>query len=95
MANSESGNGGGVMIAFVAGALVGAAVALLLAPASGDETREYLGERAREGRRRASEAARQGREAVVRQRENLVEAFERGRRAYQGARDGEEGEQEA
>ncbi len=42
-------NSGSVMVAFVVGALTGAAVALLFAPASGEETREYLG---REGARR-------------------------------------------
>ena len=33
----------------------GAAVALLYAPASGRETREYLGDKAREGARKATE----------------------------------------
>ena len=95
MANTESGSGPGVVIAFVAGALVGAAVALLLAPATGEETRECLGERAREGRKRASDAARQGRDVMSKQRDNLVEAFERGKRAYQTASDGAEEEQKA
>jgi gas vesicle protein len=52
MANNEMGPGG-LLVAFMAGAMVGAAVALLYAPASGEETREYLGQRAREGRDRA------------------------------------------
>ena len=37
-----------MLFAFAVGAAVGAAVALLFAPATGEETREYLGERARE-----------------------------------------------
>ena len=49
-------NTGSVMVAFVMGALTGAAVALLFAPASGEETREYLGQRAREGKDKAREA---------------------------------------
>jgi gas vesicle protein len=93
MANNESIGPGALLVAFVAGAVTGAAVALLFAPASGEETREYLGERAREGRERAAEAARQGRELLERQRENLSSAFERGRDAYQTAR--EKGQQEA
>jgi gas vesicle protein len=58
-------------------------VALLFAPASGDETREYLGQRAREGRERAAEAARQGREALNRQRENITTAFDRARQQFE------------
>ena len=42
---SRDTSGGSVMLAFVLGALTGAAVALLFAPAAGEETREYLGRR--------------------------------------------------
>ena len=80
-------NSGSVMVAFVLGALTGAAVALLYAPASGEETREYLGERAREGRQKAREAMDQGRDFYARQRENVATAVERGREAFQHARE--------
>jgi gas vesicle protein len=80
-------NSGSVMVAFVIGALTGAAVALLFAPASGEETREYLGERAREGKAKAREAMDQGREYYRSQRDNLVTAVERGREAFQQARE--------
>ena len=80
-------NGAGtVVVAFVLGALTGAAVALLMAPASGEETRRIIADKAREGRDRAGEAARQGREIINRQKENLNTAFERGREAYEQAR---------
>jgi gas vesicle protein len=85
MPNDSSG-GGTVMLAFLVGALTGAAVALLFAPASGEETREYLGQRAREGRARAREAVEQGREAYQRQRDQLSAAVDRGREAFQQAR---------
>jgi gas vesicle protein len=85
MARDDSG-AGTVVVAFVLGAITGAAVALLLAPATGEETRRLLGEKAREGREKAAEAARQGREFVNRQRDNLSTAVERGREAYQQAR---------
>jgi hypothetical protein len=55
----------------------------LYAPASGEKTREYLGE---EARRRANEMADRGREAFTEGRETLTSAIERGREAYQQAR---------
>jgi len=57
---SKDSSGSNVMIAFVVGALTGAAVALLFAPASGEETREYLGKKARESKDKAREAMDQG-----------------------------------
>ena len=85
MANNDNG-AGTVVVAFVLGAITGAAVALLMAPATGEETRRMLVEKAREGRDKAGEAARQGRELWNRQRETLSTAFDRGREAYQQAR---------
>jgi gas vesicle protein len=91
MSNDHSSNGGGtVLLAFMVGALTGAAVALLFAPASGEETREYLGQKAREGKARARDAVEQGREVYQRQRESLASAVERGRDAFQQARSREE-----
>jgi len=85
----DDGSGSGtVIVAFVLGALTGAAVALLTAPASGDETRRILAEKARDSREKAQEAARQGREFLNRQRETLTTAVERGREAYEQARSG-------
>ena len=80
-------NSGSVMVAFVIGALTGAAVALLYAPATGEETREYLGQKAREGKAKAREAMDQGREYYRDQRENIVTAVERGREAFQKVRE--------
>jgi gas vesicle protein len=75
-----------VLLAFLLGAAAGAAVALLFAPASGEETRNFLSEKAREGKDRATEAARQGRDILNRQRENLSAAIDKGREAYEQAR---------
>ena len=72
MANDNSGS---VMVAFVIGALTGAVVALLFAPASGEETREFLGEKAREGKAKVREG-----------REHLIAAVERGREAFERER---------
>jgi gas vesicle protein len=89
MAKEESSGAGGLLAAFFLGAVAGAAVALLFAPASGQETREFLGEKAREGRAKASETARQTREVLNRQRETIAAAIERGREAYREAREKE------
>jgi gas vesicle protein len=86
MANDSIGTGT-VMVAFVVGALTGAAVALLFAPASGEETREYLGQKAREGRAKAREALNEGRALYEQQREGLSGAIERGRDAFQESRE--------
>ena len=64
MAKDDSVGGGAVLVAFIAGAVAGAAVALLFAPATGEETREFLEQRAREGREKVVDAARQFRAAT-------------------------------
>ena len=87
---SDDSSAGSVLLAFLLGAVSGAALALLYAPATGRETREYLGDRAREGRARAAEAAAKGREAINQGRETLTNAIERGREAYQQARSREQ-----
>ena len=61
-------------------------MALLYAPATGRDTREYLGERAREGRVRAAQAVEKGKDLMNQGRETLTTAVERGREAYQEAR---------
>lgn len=66
---------------FLAGVGLGAGVALLFAPRSGEETREVLAEKAREGRRYA-----EGRAAELRGRANelknrAAETAEQGREA--------------
>jgi gas vesicle protein len=73
---------GDIILAFLAGAAAGAVAAVLLAPASGRETREFLTEKAKEGQDRANELARQGREVLNRQRENIISAIDRGKEAY-------------
>src|SRR5436853_12438 len=45
-ASNQNAGGGAVLLAFVAGAIAGAAVALLFAPATGEETRDFINQRA-------------------------------------------------
>ena len=86
MASDEGAGAGSILLAFLLGAVSGAAVALLYAPATGRETREYIGDKAAEAKAKAAEAAAKGREALNQGRETLNTAIERGREAYQQAR---------
>ena len=87
MANDDNGAGAGtVLLAFLVGAAAGAAVALLYAPAPGRDTRDYLGEKARESRDKANSLAETGRQVFSEGRETLTSAIERGREAYEQAR---------
>ena len=84
--SSHENSSGPVLLAFVLGAVAGAAVALLYAPTSGEETRRKLAEKAREGREKAESVARDGRDFLNRQRENLTAAVERGRETFEQVR---------
>lgn len=85
---ADNGNSGGsVLVAFALGAMAGAALALLYAPASGEETRRKIAEKAREGRDKAETLAREGREFLNRQRDNVAAAVERGRESFEQARE--------
>ncbi len=83
MAQEDSG---GKLIWFVAGAAIGAAVALLYAPQTGEETRRYLGKKTKEGADAVAETSREmydrGRDLIEKGRRIADEAadiFERGR----------------
>jgi gas vesicle protein len=89
MARDDGAGAGSILLAFILGAVSGAALALLYAPATGRETREYLGDRARDARERAADAAAKSRDALNQGRETLSTAIERGRQAYQQARSSE------
>jgi gas vesicle protein len=82
----DEGSAATVVLAFLVGAVSGAALALMFAPATGEETRKFLKDKAREGRDRANEAMEKGREVVKEGREALSEAFERGREVYERTR---------
>jgi gas vesicle protein len=86
MARDEGAGPGSILLAFLLGAVSGAAVALLYAPATGRETREYLSERAREGRDRANVMAEKGRQILNEGRDTIASAIDRGREAYHQSR---------
>ncbi|HEY8670351.1 MAG TPA: YtxH domain-containing protein [Terriglobales bacterium] len=90
--SNRNGSGSGVFW-FLAGLGVGAAVAILYAPQSGDATREILMAKAEEGRdfvkKRAKEAKEQagqwadrGKEVYASQKDQIRSAVEAGRQAY-------------
>jgi gas vesicle protein len=76
MARYQEDSGGGVLAAFVLGALAGAAVALMYAPGPGEDTRRKVAERAREGREKAMRAAERGRAAFEKARQAAAGAAE-------------------
>ena len=87
-------NGGSQVGFFLAGLGIGAVVALLFAPRSGKETREFIKQRAEEGRdfvvskseeirKQAEDAVEKGKDLVSKQKELLSAALEAGKQAYQ------------
>jgi gas vesicle protein len=79
---------------FIVGLGVGALLGILFAPKSGEETREYLKDKAEEGKEYAQRKARELREraedllerskgVAVRQKDSISAAVEAGREAYQ------------
>jgi gas vesicle protein len=87
-------NGSEVVLAFLIGGLVGAAVGLLYAPATGKETRKKLKDIAEdwtdtvdtiggEVKTKAQRIIAEGKERIVTQKERIEDAIEAGKHAYQ------------
>ncbi len=82
---------GGKLVWFVAGAAIGATIALLYAPQSGEDTRRYLGKKARKSGDAIADAGRdlldKGRDLYDQGRrvaDDAADLFERGRRIVEG-----------
>jgi gas vesicle protein len=90
-----SDNNAGTKVAFfLAGLGIGAILALLFAPKSGKETRDFIAQKAEEGkdyvttrgkelRKQAEELVEKGKDVVTKQKEQLSAALEAGKQAYQ------------
>jgi len=79
---------------FLVGLGLGALIGILFAPKSGEETREYLLDRAEQGkefaqrkarelRERAEELVESSRDALSRQKESITSAVDAGKKAYE------------
>jgi gas vesicle protein len=96
--SDERGSGAsGILLSFLLGGLTGAALATLFAPRSGEETREMLGEKIRQGAERGrtlrDRAVTKGREVmddaagyVERQRDTLEKRRDRLAQAVEAGR---------
>jgi gas vesicle protein len=93
MSESEEGRASTIGF-FLAGLGIGAILALLFAPRSGQETRDLIAAKASEGRdfvkakteelrKQAEETVEKGRDLVTKQKELLSAALEAGKQAYQ------------
>jgi len=87
-------NTGSKVSYFLVGLGIGALVGILFAPKSGEETREYLSQKADEGKEYAQRKARElreraedlvdrGKTAAMRHKDSLSAAVDAGREAYQ------------
>ena len=74
-----------LLSAFVLGGIVGAGVALLLAPQSGTETRRKIEERADDGKEKAADYAGTAREKVVSTMDKAKELYEENKMALSAA----------
>ena len=74
-----------VVVAFLLGAVAGGVAAILLAPASGAETRKKIGESLRRAKDKAKEEFEQAKEFAELHKEAIKEAYAEGKDAYQKA----------
>jgi gas vesicle protein len=86
MAENNSGDN---IVSFLLGGVVGAAVALLLAPCSGEETRRRLGSWLEENRDKTKEFLEKERETILSKKSQVQAAWEAGKKAYRENAGGE------
>ena len=75
-------NDGEAVLAFLVGGVIGAGLALLFAPASGEETREKIGDWMQTTKQKGGEFFAEQREKLAAQKEALDAAFKAGKKAY-------------
>lgn len=98
MSDEQGVSAGTVLVSFVAGAAIGAGLALLYAPKSGREMRENIvdltedavdkiKEYAKEAQEKIKTAIEDGKETIIEKKSILASAIEAGREAMQKERD--------
>jgi len=89
--NQPANGVNGAAVGFICGALIGAGVALLMAPAPGAETRRRIGETARKLKNEGTETARglanQARSTIGAIQEGVSHGVKEGRAAYMSEKD--------
>jgi gas vesicle protein len=85
--NGISRDAGSAAVGFVLGAVVGAGVALLLAPATGKETRRRIAESGQDLSDAARDALGQAGDTVHGLKQDVVAAVEAGRETFERARE--------
>ena len=80
MADNNSGES---ILAFMLGGIAGAALGVLLAPCSGEETRRRLAEWLEESREKTKHFIDEEREVLQHKKEQLNAAWQAGKKAYQ------------
>jgi gas vesicle protein len=78
--DSSGRSGGGFLVGFIAGSMIGAGLALLFAPKAGDQTRREVAEQAQRVREKA-------REGLGTASDRVAQFAERGKAMYQTAAD--------
>ncbi len=71
-----------VMVAFLLGAVAGSVAALLLAPASGAETRKKLADGLRKAKDKAIDGLESAKEYAATHKDAIKEAYSEGKEAY-------------
>ena len=79
---------------FLIGASIGATVALLFAPRSGSETREFIAHKARDMREGIKDMYHRGKDRVVHEKDVISHAIQAGKQAYKDERQAKLGKEE-
>lgn len=87
--NSMNNGIGMSVMGFVLGVVVGAGVALLVAPATGEDTRRRIGQKAQQLRDQAGHKISQAKDMVDSLKTDAVNAVDAGRDAFSRSRSGE------